>query len=212
MCLPAGRCAMSTRPWRSCSAAATTRMTGLRVKRATRRGPTLLHARQRAVAVLVLLSRPARARLVASDLALPTHERPLRLGRRGRWRGPAAGAATRLRWAARRSGSHGGGGRLSGLLCAVRGQQRMRFRVLCLKRAHETAAALLLLAVDLLLGAHLDLREERHRLELDALEHGCEQLERLALVLESIVLLGVAAQVNALAQIVHGREAFELFA
>jgi hypothetical protein len=42
----------------------------------------LLHARQRAVTVLELLSRSAGAKLVTSNLALPTNKRALRVGDR----------------------------------------------------------------------------------------------------------------------------------
>src|SRR5882762_1949219 len=75
--LPAGRCAMSTCPVRSYSAAATTRMAGLAAL-------PLFNARERTVTVLVLLARTARTRLVTSHLALATHERAGRLGCRRR--------------------------------------------------------------------------------------------------------------------------------
>src|SRR5205823_5785119 len=112
--------------------------------------------------------------------------------------GPRRGA----RRGGARGGAHAGSDR--GLLLGG-GEERSGLGVLRLQRAHEAAAALFLLAVDFLLGAHFDLRHQRGGLELDPIEHGREQLEGFALELEAVVLLCVAAQVNALAQVVHGR-------
>src|ERR1700728_2353020 len=52
----------------------------------------LLHARERAVAVLVLLARAARTGLVAADLALTAHERGARFRLGGWGRGPRGAA------------------------------------------------------------------------------------------------------------------------
>src|SRR5215468_8048491 len=199
--LPVGRCAISTRPSPSKSAPATTS-----TEPRTALGPTtmenrLLDARERAVTVLVLLPRAARAGLVASHLALAAHE-----------------GAGSLRWWQRRRAGRSGTGRTRSTpfrrrwqrtrrrlgTTPVSGERRGGFGVLRLQRAHQPAVALLFFALDLLLGAHLDGGNEGHGLVFDALEHGGEHLERLALELETIVLLRVAAQVNALAQVVHG--------
>src|SRR6267378_7806587 len=191
--LPAGRCAMSTCPVRSYSAAATTRMAGLAAL-------LLFNARERTVTVLVLLARTARTRLVTSHLALAPHERAGTFGcqRRRRRR---AGAGPRLGCA--RSGCpHAGSDR--GLLLLGGCEERGGLGVLRLQRAHQAAAALLLLALDFLLGAHFDFRHQRGGLVLDPIEHGREQLEGFALELEAVVLLRVATQVNALPQVVHG--------
>src|SRR3984957_8505402 len=72
-CLPGGRSAIRTHPLESYSAAATTRIVG----RAP--APCSLDTREHAVAVLVFLSRSARARLVTADLALDAHESTDRL-------------------------------------------------------------------------------------------------------------------------------------
>src|SRR6266480_3846170 len=201
--LPAGRCAISTRPVRSYSAAATTRMTGLAMLDSPPvRARRLFNARERTVTVLVLLARTARTRLVASHLALATHERAGTLGCRRRRRCRAGGGA---RLGGARGGSpHAGGDR--GLLLLGGREERGGLGVLRLQRAHQAAAALLLLAVDFLLGAHFDLRHQRGGLELDPIEHGGEQLEGFAFELEAVVLLRVATQVDALPQVVHGRQ------
>ena len=80
--------------------------------------------------------------------------------------------------------------------------------MLRLQRAIEPRAARLFFAFDLLgaLHLHVERRENGDRIELDALEHRGEQLEGLALVLVAIVLLRIAAQMDALAQVVHGAE------
>ncbi|MBV6418132.1 MAG: hypothetical protein CMLOHMNK_02925 [Steroidobacteraceae bacterium] len=78
--------------------------------------------------------------------------------------------------------------------------------MLGLQCLHQPLPTAFLLAVDLLLRAHLDLREERCGLELHAIEHRRKELERLPLVLVAIVLLRIAAQVDALAQVVHRGE------
>src|ERR1700694_4780944 len=195
--LPAGRCAMSTCPVRSYSAAATTRMAGLAAL-------PLFNARERTVTVLVLLARTARTRLVTSHLALATHEPAGSLG----WRGPGGGrcaAPASPRLGCARSGCpHAGRDR--GLLFLGGREERRGLGVLRLQRAHEALAALLLLALDFLLSAHFDLRHQRGGLELDPVEHGREQLEGFALELGAVVLLRVATQVNALPQVVHGRQ------
>src|SRR5882762_9234247 len=194
--LPAGRCAMSTCPVRSYSAAATTRMAGLAAL-------PLFNARERTVTVLVLLARTARTRLVTSHLALATHERAGSLGCRRR----RADAGARLGCAG--SGCpHAGSDR--GLLFLGGRKERGGLGVLRLQRAHEALAPLLLLALDFLLGAHFDLRHQRGGLEPDPVEHRREQLEGFALELEAVVLLRVATQVNTLPQVVHGRQVLAL--
>ena len=77
--------------------------------------------------------------------------------------------------------------------------------MLRLQRAVEPLAARFFFALELLAALHLDVerREDGDGIELDAIEHRGEQLEGLALVLEAIVLLRVAAQVDALAQVIH---------
>ena len=82
--------------------------------------------------------------------------------------------------------------------------------MLRLQRAIETRATRLFFALDLLgaLHLHVERGEDGDGVELDALEHRGEQLEGLALVLVAIVFLRVAAQVDALAQVVHGAEMF----
>src|SRR5215470_16196807 len=161
----------------------------------------LLDGRERAVAVLVLLARAARAGLVASHLALAAHEGA---GGLRRWRQRRdAGCSTRTALGGSRHRRACGRGFLRLLAWRERGGG---FRVLRLQRAHQPAVALLFFALDLLLGAHLDGGDERDGLVLDALEHRGEHLERLALELETIVLLRVAAQMDALAQVVHGRQ------
>src|SRR6185312_55558 len=120
------------------------------------------------------------------------------------------------------SGCGGGGGRaaipggrwmwLPRFRCRllhVPGEQRGKLGVLRLKRTHRALLPLQscrFLAIDLFLGAHFELGENGDRLELDPIEHRREQLERLALVLEAIVLLRIAAQMNALAQVIHRRQ------
>src|SRR6185437_546521 len=146
-----------------------------------RSGDQVIPARQRAVAILVLLTGAARAGLVATDLALGAHERSLHL---------------RLRWW-RRTRSDSAGGRWMWLprfrcrLLHVPGEQRGKLGVLRLERTHRALLPLQscrFLAIDLFLGAHFELGENGDRLELDPIEHRREQLERLALVLEAIVL------------------------
>ncbi len=76
--------------------------------------------------------------------------------------------------------------------------------MLRLQRAHEAPASIFFFPVHVFLRAHFDLREQRDGLELHAIQHGGEELEGLALVLVAVVLLRVAAQMDALAQVVHG--------
>src|SRR6185437_6660944 len=175
----------------------------------------LLHARQRAVAVLVLLARAAGARLVAADLALAAHEGALSVRGRRQWqatpsrsspaRGPAGhtGAGEAPQWCSR--GSDRGTVRRRKLQLPAR-ERRLHLRMLGLQGAHEVLPALLLLALDLLLRPYFDLGEHRDRIELHAAEHRLEKLERLALVREAVILLCVPAQVNALPQVIHRGE------
>ena len=79
----------------------------------------------------------------------------------------------------------------------------LRLCMLELHRLLEATLPLGFLGVDLFLSAQLHARQERYRVVLDAIEHRREQLERFALVLLLRVLLRIAAQVNALPQIVH---------
>src|SRR5690606_34352654 len=148
---------------------------------------------QGAVALLVFLARAAGTGLVAADLAVAAHVGNVRRG---------AGALRDPRPAGRRRG-----GRLR-LRLRFRRLQRGDFRVLRLQRAHQPLAPFGLLALDLRLVAHLDAdaREQRGGVVLDAVEHGREQLEGLALELVAVVLLRIAAQVDALAQVVHRRQ------
>src|SRR5438309_8003683 len=117
--LPAGRCAISTRPARSYSAAATTRITGLAMPDPPAARSPLFNARERTVTVLVLLARTARTRLVASHLALAAHECAGTLGCRRRRRCRAGGGA---RLGDARGGSpHASGDR--GLLLLLGGRE-----------------------------------------------------------------------------------------
>ncbi len=85
-------------------------------------------------------------------------------------------------------------------------ERRNRLGVLQLQRAREPPLPLQFLLFDLGLAAYLDLRNRRDGVVLDAVEHRGEQFERLALVFLLRILLRVAAQVNPLAHVVHGRE------
>ena len=96
-----------------------------------------------------------------------------------------------------------GAGRLASL---GRRDDRLRRRVLHLQLARELTLTLALLRLDLGLGAHLQPRQQRDRVVLDAIEQRAEELERLALVLLLRVLLRVRAQVDALPQVVHRGE------
>src|SRR6185437_1715624 len=176
MCFPAGRSAMSTLPEESSSAAATTRITptaqpqGLctaaaggggngqkpRFLAGATRGQAgcpdpasqaiSLDTRQGTVAMLVLLAGSAGTGLVAADLALPTHEGPLRVRRRVQ-SGKRLGAADPTRAAAHHRRARGGlgPGVLRHLLASRQGGHRLG--VLRLQRPPPPAAPLLLLAV-----------------------------------------------------------------
>ncbi len=63
-------------------------------------------------------------------------------------------------------------------------------------------------AFHFVLAAHFEVMQHAHQLMLDLVEHGLEQLERFFLVFLLGVLLGVAAQMNALAQMVHVGQVF----
>src|SRR5580700_6724143 len=160
-------------------------MRGL-ARAARERGAALLDARERTVAVLVLLAGPARTRLVAPDLALAAHERA------GDFRQRRGGPRTPL--PARGCGACAG---RRGRRFIAQQQCGARLGVLRLQGAHQAQPSLLFLAFDLLLAAHVDRGYERGGLVLDALEHAGEHLEGLALELEAIVLLRIAAQVDA---------------
>ena len=101
---------------------------------------------------------------------------------------PWAPRARRASAAGRGGGRLGAGGGCIAVAAGPRGQRsrlnrRDRLGVLQLQRARQALLPLELLALDLRLAAHLDLRHRRHGVELDPIEHGGEQLERLALVL-----------------------------
>src|SRR5437773_6005865 len=166
--LPAGRCAISTRPVRSYSAAATTRMTGLAMLDSPPvRARRLFNARERTVTVLVLLARTARTRLVASHLALATHERAGTLGCRRRRRCRAGGGA---RLGGARGGSpHAGGDR--GLLLLGGREERGHRVVLGLAHGSGAAPGPHHLAAYLLVDAPLIVGDQRGRPVLDAVVH-----------------------------------------
>src|SRR4249919_941801 len=117
-------------------------MTGLAIRLIPAR-LSLLDARECAVAVLVLLARAAGAGLVAPDLALVAHEGAggFRHGQRPRRR------IMPLRRAAWRRRARG--------LLGDR-EQRAGLGVLRLQCPHQAQSALLLLAFQILLGAHFD--------------------------------------------------------
>src|SRR5690242_12604807 len=178
MCLPAGRSAINTRP-RSINAAATTRSRGFTVK--------LLDSLEHPVAVLEFFATAARTGRIAADL---------RRGARG----------TLLGLLHRRGGRCAGARRLSLrlrrlLASGAQLRERRRFGVLSLQRTIQAFTARLFLALDLLGALHLNIerREDRDRVELDAIEHRGEQLERFTLVLVAIIFLRVTAQMDALA-------------
>src|SRR5688572_29314058 len=160
MCLPAGRSAMRTRPRESNNAAATTRRRGLTDK--------LFDSFEHAVAVLELLAAAAGTRRIAPHLGRGTH-----------------GTLQLLRW---RSATRARRRRLRRRVAAGTGELRQRggLGMLRLQRQIEAVAALFFLALDLLGRLHFDVdrREDGDGLELDALEHGGEQLEGFALVFE----------------------------
>src|SRR3989442_1122671 len=134
---------------------------------------------QFAVTVLVFLARAARARIVAPDLLCVAHHRlRLLLGRRLGERDIAVAF-------------------VSGLLVHAHGAGVLGPHVLDMR---------LLIGLDVFLRADLHRGQRLDDLELDRLDHGAEQLERLALVLLLRILLRVAAQIDALAQVVERRE------
>src|SRR5262249_11395451 len=155
---------------------------------------------QRTMAVLVLLARSAGAGLVTADLAFAPYECALRFIRWRRHRKYTAPRKSGRRFASSRSY---GSGRSLRTVCAFDRQQGLGFRVLSLQRSHQPQTPLLFLAVHLVLSANLDLRQHGDRFKLHAVEHRGKQLEGFPLVLEPIVLLGVATQMNSLTQIVH---------
>ncbi len=125
--------------------------------------------------------------------------------------GPAVGASA----AAESAGEAGAGRKPAARAAACRrrafrsaiaGDDRLRRRVLRLQLARHLPLALALLLLDLRFRAHLQARQQRHRVVLDAVEQRAEELERLALVLLLRVLLRVGAQVDALPQVIHRRE------
>src|SRR5262249_22921299 len=119
------------------------------------------------VAMLVLAARAAGTGLIAAHLGNRPDE--------GRGRGRAR---ARLDFRDRAGGPR--------LPAAGRDRARLnggqRLGVLRLQSPHQPLLALLLLALDLRLTANLHLRDRGHGVELDAIEHRGEELERLALV------------------------------
>ena len=78
--------------------------------------------------------------------------------------------------------------------------------MLHLQLARQLPLALAFLLFDLRFAAHLDAREQRYGVVLDALEQRAEEFERFALVFLLRVLLRVGAQMNALPQVIHRGE------
>src|SRR5512139_2799102 len=183
--LPAGRCAISTRPRSSKTRPATTHSS---------RTPASVEA---AVAVLELLARAARTRLVASHLARLAHD-----GFAGRSRAQLAARrhftareTTRER-RGRREPAHATGRRRA-LTGSVVRDDRLRRRVLQLQLLHRhLPLALALLFFDLGFVAHLQPREQRHRVVLDALEQRAEEFECFALIFLLRVLLRIGPQMD----------------
>src|SRR5581483_8691509 len=177
-CLPGGRSVSRMRFCASRRTPATTWTTSATAAPLVRSG-------QLAVALLVLLARTAGAGVVAAYFRLVAQH--LRHGRRGGGGGLARGFAHRLDF--RRHRQTGG------------------FGVLELERAALGLAALAFLhRGDFGLALDADARQARDDLGLHAFEHRLEQLEGLALELLLGLLLRVAAQIDALAQVVHGGE------
>src|SRR5512134_2029518 len=133
---------------------------------------------QAPVAMLELLARSARARIVAAHLAhLSDEGRGLAQGRDLTFGlGLRAGADERL--------------------------LHRRMLVLHVRRGMRLGLEPLDLA-DLLRRLQIEVGEDARRLQLDRLEHRAEQLERLALVLLLRILLRVPAQVDPLAQMIE---------
>src|SRR5690606_4588236 len=103
--------------------------------------------------------------------------------------------------------AHEGFRRFPSLLGVTSGGTRVGVLELHLARGRPLAA-FLFHARDFFLGAHLHARDDGDGLALDALKHHEEHLEGFALVLLLRVLLRVAAQVDALAQVIHRGEVF----
>src|SRR5690606_32970594 len=143
---------------------------------------------QLAVALLVFLAGAARARLVAAHLAALANEGLDRLG-----------IAARLEPKPPFLGLGPGVAGLHRLLCGL------GMLVFHLRRVRALA---LLHRLYLGLGAHLDAREDGGDVVAHPGQHLGEHLERLALVLLLGVLLRIAAQPDALSQVVHVSEMF----
>src|SRR5690606_20079674 len=138
-----------------------------------------LRSGQLAVAVLVLLAAAAGAGIVAADLGAVADDGALR---------------TVL--------VIGLGGFLVGAVTAGIGVLELR---LAQARFH-LCAFLRLDRGDLVLAAHAHARQQGHDFALDLVQHLAEQLIRFLLVLLLGLLLRIAAQVDALAQVVHPAE------
>src|SRR5690606_4698702 len=147
-------------------------------RRLTTRSMAARASGELAVALLVLLARTAGTGVVAADL------RPLAVDRRLREAG-LAGALRRLGLDR---------GEATGLGVLELHRTRLRFGLLALLALERFD---LVLAADARAGDHLD------DLVLEARQHAFEQFERLALELLLRLLLRVAAQVDALAQVIH---------
>src|SRR5258706_9668570 len=81
-----------------------------------------------------------------------------------------------------------------------------RLFVIGVLKAHIRYGRRLLDSFDVLLGAHLHRQHDLHHIVLDPVEHVGEQFKGFALVLLLRIFLRVAAQVNALAQMVERGE------
>src|SRR6185437_5949083 len=204
------------------------RRAGCRLRRAPRAGRRSCVARQRAVAMLVLLARATRTGLIAAHLAPVAHERgaagsPCTAGYgataghtlashrprtdhepRPRARARAKACACPKTWSCPRPW-HRRRARFAHTADHT-ATEIPHLRVLGLQRTHQPLAPLGLLAIDLLLRAHLDRGQARDRVELHPIEHRREQLEGFALVLVAVILLRIAAQMDALAQVIHRRQ------
>src|SRR5207342_2924050 len=180
---PAVRRASSTRPRASSITPATTCTSGCLCSSPFREGRGGRNSGELSMTLLEFLARTARARVVAADLrreAAGGREHSLPLHRQ------------RLRL-------------LRFLVDAeAAGVGMLELHAVGL-RLHAAALVLFQL-LDLVLAADAHARQHRGDVALDLVEQLGEQLEALALVFLLRLLLRVAAQVDALAQVVHARQ------
>src|SRR5829696_10517891 len=148
--------------------------------------------------MLELLPGPAWAKLVAADLAPFTYDRLLAGPGGARKRATAERAA----WGRRKTGE-ATLWRSRRRLRLIGRNRGLRSRMLGLQASRELPFALAFLFFDLGFAAHLQPRQQRDRVVLDAVEQRAEEFERFALVLLLRVLLRIGAQVDTLAQIIH---------